>query len=62
MTMLHNVRFYIKFVIKANNTISVHTSLSWKMVSRKHETIVVCIVFYDNINQIFDQLLIKALE
>ena len=57
MTLLHNVRFDIKFVIKANYTISVHASLSWTMVSRKHETIVVCIVFYIHINQIFDQLL-----
>ena len=41
-----NVRFDIKFVIKANYTISVLASLSWTMVSRKHETIVVlCFIF-----------------
>ena len=44
--MLHNVRFDIKFVIKANYTISVLASLSWTMVYRKHETIVVmCFIF-----------------
>ena len=59
MTMLHNARFDIKFVIKANCTISVLPSLSWTMVSRKKKQNNCFIVFYIHINQIFDQLLKK---